>query len=48
MDTPRLNLSLPKQASDALKSLSEKDGRSVPELARAAIIEYVEKRQTSA
>lgn len=41
----RLNLSLPKQLADALKELSEKDGRSVPELARAALIEFVEKRK---
>jgi len=41
----RLNLSLPKQVSDALKALSEKDGRSAPELARAAIIEFVAKHK---
>jgi Ribbon-helix-helix protein, copG family len=41
----RLNLSIPKQLADALRMLSEKDGRSVPELARSALIDFVEKRK---
>lgn len=43
MDRVRLNLFLPKKVSDALKSLSEQDGRAAPELARAAIVEFVAK-----
>lgn len=34
----RLNLILPKQVLDPLRALSDRDGRSVPELVRAAII----------
>jgi len=45
MQQERLNLYLPKQVSDSLKALSQKDGRTVPELARAAIIEFVAKHK---
>ena len=44
----RINVAVPKQLHDALKALSEKDGRGMPELTRAALVEYVEKRQTNA
>lgn len=45
MQQERLNLYLPKQVSDSLKAVSQKDGRTVPELARAAIIEFVAKHK---
>lgn len=42
----RLNLNVPKPLFDSLKTLSEKDGRPVPELARAALADYVERKSS--
>lgn len=39
----RLNLKVPTPLYDSLKALSQRDGRSVPELARAALVEFVSK-----
>ncbi|CAE6713655.1 ribbon-helix-helix protein, CopG family [Paraburkholderia haematera] len=41
----RLNLILPKPILEPLKALSERDGRGVPELVRAAIIEFLAKNK---
>jgi hypothetical protein len=41
----RINVAVPKQLHDALKALSDKDGRGVPELTRTALVEYVERRK---
>jgi hypothetical protein len=41
----RLNLKVPTPLYNSLKALSERDGRSVPELARAALVEFVAKNK---
>lgn len=41
----RLNLIVPTQILEPLRALSEKDGRGVPELIRAAIIEFLAKNK---
>jgi hypothetical protein len=41
----RLNLVVPMQILKPLRTLSEKDGRGVPELIRAAIIEFLAKNK---
>lgn len=41
----RINVAVPKQLHDALKALSERDGRGLPELARAALVEFVAKNK---
>ncbi|MFM0088954.1 hypothetical protein PQR46_18765 [Paraburkholderia sediminicola] len=48
MQQERLNLKVPTPLYDSLKALSQRDGRGVPELARAALVEFVAKNKSNA